>query len=251
MIEEPPQLGVVIAEKSELGTFVVKGSEAVFVGYESTAEKTKKDALEISTVVTKVFNEVTRRSCADALKVVQDLRKSVEAAHKAVKAKPLEVCQTLDQMKRTYLLEIEAEETRLKKLGGAYELKLIQDKRAEEDKKRRDALAAEQARLKALQDARTATTEEKRNEALTQATLIEEAKVQVLAVEIKAPEKLDGVTANPRWTFEVLDVAALYKVHPEAVELTVKRAVVNSLIAGGKRECAGLRIFEEVNPNTR
>lgn len=54
-----------------------------------------------------------------------------------------------------------------------------------------------------------------------------------------------GRGVSKRWTFEVTDLAALYKARPDLVKLEERRAMINSEIAAGVRDIDGIHIFEE------
>ena len=56
--------------------------------------------------------------------------------------------------------------------------------------------------------------------------------------------KLEGASITPTWDFEVLDVWRLAQHDRSAVEITVRKSVVNGWIRAGSREIPGCRVFE-------
>lgn len=132
---------------------------------------------------------------------------------------------------------------------GAYQLRLQQAAQAEARKIQEEAAKLEQKRQEALQDARTATTEEKRTELHRMAAAIATEKRQVVAtaVVVAAPPQKTAVNVAPEWKWRLLDAAALYKARPDLVDLVPSQSRINAAVKGGVRECEGLEIFEGAN----
>lgn len=129
---------------------------------------------------------------------------------------------------------------------GSYQLKVQQAAQAEARKIQEEAAKLEQKRQEALQDARAATTEDRRTELHQMAADIATAKRQVVAtgVVVAAPPQKTDVNVAPEWKWKLIDAAALYKARPDLVDLVPSTARINAAVKGGVRECEGLEIFE-------
>jgi hypothetical protein len=66
-----------------------------------------------------------------------------------------------------------------------------------------------------------------------------------------APPRAEGTVVRDNWTFEAVDVAALYAASPDLVELTPKRAAILARIREGAREIPGIRIYNDVKVGVR
>lgn len=96
---------------------------------------------------------------------------------------------------------------------------------------------AEDARLKA-ENARGAKARGKAEDAAQQAA--QAAEQATASYLMAAPERVEGVGTQGRWTYEVVDES---QVPREYLELDATR--INTAIRGGKREIPGLRIFKK------
>jgi hypothetical protein len=134
----------------------------------------------------------------------------------------------------------------LREKFGDYQLKIQQAAQAEARKIQEEAAKLEQKRQEALQDARAATTEDRRTELHQMAADIATAKRQVVAtaVVVAAPPQKTDVNVAPEWKWKLIDAAALYKARPDLVDLVPSTARINAAVKGGVRECEGLEIFE-------
>lgn len=56
--------------------------------------------------------------------------------------------------------------------------------------------------------------------------------------------KVEGASVTPTWDFEVLDVWKLAQHDRSAVDISVRKSVVNAWIRAGAREIPGCRVFE-------
>ena len=110
-----------------------------------------------------------------------------------------------------------------------------------EARQKREADEREAQRLK---DEAARKAEQERQDAL--------AKQAVEAVGPAAlPNKAKGQVVKAVWTFDVVDIHLLYKMHPGFVTLTVNRAEINQALSQGVREIKGLRIYEDIQSRTR
>lgn len=115
--------------------------------------------------------------------------------------------------------------------------------------------AAVAARVKAEGEriAAEARAAEARAQAEAEARAAEaEAQRRVDAVPVPVvPMKSDGQVVKERWTFEVVDIWLLAKMHPGFVRIDVNKQEINEAINRGIREIKGLRIFKETKSGVR
>lgn len=198
----------------------------------------------------------------EALREAEAFLDSFEEAAKIARA-PLKkamaaITETADAFTEELLKAVENVKGELKKVLLARETakrdaelaRAAQAAQIEQD--RQDKIAKEKAALdKALNKAKTSSQRE---------ALLEEAKANIHGVQQEAQEahenlapvaqydKPEGLRAGLHWKAEVVDVVLLAKTRPDLITPKPNLRAINAAVAAGLRECAGLRIFEDVNP---
>lgn len=107
--------------------------------------------------------------------------------------------------------------------------------------------AEEQARVFAEEKARQEAEALKR-----QKELALEASEASESTPVETVEKVSGAKESFAWVFEVTDIKALYKAHPECVKLTELKTEIKDLLdmTGGKEQIAGLKFHKELKIST-
>ena len=272
---------------STANPIAVRGVSAVQVEIAAEAYSRRAETLDTVKFAPKSITCAdTRQEVANALAGVNRLLKEVESGRKEVKAPVLEVGRKIDATAEEFsaplavaqkalqaILTKDAEEqariAREAEANRQAELRRQQEeeraRQAELDRQAREVeqakLAAEraareaqnaEARAKAQEAARKAAEEssalaaQKEKEAA--AAKLEQAELMRVSV---APARATGTTTRTAWTFDVLDVHALYMARPELVQLSVRRSEVLDLIRSGTREIPGLNIRHETTVNAR
>lgn len=77
------------------------------------------------------------------------------------------------------------------------------------------------------------------------------AATRQVILSTKPATKPQGQSVRSRWDFEVVDAGELYRARPDLCHIVEKRAEILKELAAGKREIAGLRIFEDVKAGVR
>ncbi len=168
------------------------------------------------------------------------MRIEVEKSRKLVKEPVNRIGKLIDQAAGEFLIEIIAEENRIKKLVGDHAEEVLRIKaekeaaeRAAFDAARAAREAAEEGGIAAVLAAKRATAEKM------------EASNQVAATKIA-----EGVRFA--WDFEVVDIDLLYRERPDLVELTFRRnlilAVLKDMEQQGVEHLAGeigIRAFKK------
>lgn len=231
-------------------TLEMQNFSAVSLSIPQESLATRAEVLEIAELVVRVENEIQQTMAIDALKVCKDLAKRVESSRVLVKEEPLKLCRKIDSMAKEFRETVDREAARIERLLADYQRRLIEKQRAEEAARYKEAQRLEQERVRALQDARKAETEEARKEALNVAVAAVEQRQEVMSAVVAPVAQPEGIKACMEWTFEVLNAQEVFAARPDLCEVSVKTAAVKDFIRGGGRQLAGLRIFEEVKVRT-
>lgn len=224
----------------------------------TTFAEAKAQALNTAAMVGDLTNGLTQQVALNALAGVQRLIKDVEKTRTDVKSGPLELCRQIDQTAKAAVAELEIAQGTLKRKLSDFQRELDQ-RRAEEERRKaeelqrierekQDALAKAQAEAAKLAPAKAAQVV-----AAAEVAAVNHARAQtqeLLAVE-PTPVKPEGAVVSRPWKYEVEDIHALYRAHPELVDLTPKGRAILDVIRDGKREIPGLRIFQDVEVRTR
>jgi hypothetical protein len=142
------------------------------------------------------------------------MRIEVEKSRKLVKEPVNRIGKMIDQAAADFLVEITAEEGRIKQLVGRHAEEVLRIKAEKE--------AAERAAFEAARAAREAA-EEGGIAAVLAAKRATAEKLEA-SNEVATTKVAEGIRFA--WDFEIEDIAAVYRVAPEFVNLDVKRAAV-------------------------
>jgi hypothetical protein len=142
------------------------------------------------------------------------MRIEVEKSRKLVKEPVNRIGKMIDQAAADFLIEITAEEGRIKQLVGRHAEEVLRIKAEKE--------AAERAAFEAARAAREAA-EEGGIAAVLAAKRATAEKLEA-SNEVATTKVAEGIRFA--WDFEIEDIAAVYRVAPEFVNLDVKRSAV-------------------------
>jgi hypothetical protein len=221
------------------------------------AETSKRDLLIASSNVCKVTNNDESADAAYVMRSLAQMRIMVDKGRKDVKEPVLRIGKLIDASAKTFLLEIEEEEARLRKLIGnhANEVARIAAIKAEEERKAFELARAAREAAAAAQDAAEASG---RIADVIAAKQAEQARQETLGARMDASSELaatkvaDGVRFA--WDFEVEDMEAVLHGLRDYVEITVKRSLIlawfKEMEESGKSveaiaECHGIRAFKK------
>jgi hypothetical protein len=203
------------------------------------AETSKRDLLVASSNVCKVTNNDESADAAYVMRSLAQMRIMVDKGRKDVKEPVLRIGKLIDASAKTFLLEIESEEARLRKLIGdhASEVARIAAIKAEEERKAFEIARAAREAAAAAQDAAEASGKISDVIAAKQA---EQARQETLGARMDASSELaatkvaDGVRFA--WDFEVDDIDLLLVSEPNLVELTFRRSEILQWLKGIEAE---------------
>jgi hypothetical protein len=221
------------------------------------AETSKRDLLVASSNVCKVTNNDESADAAYVMRSLAQMRIMVDKGRKDIKEPVLRIGKLIDASAKTFLLEIEEEETRLRKLIGdhANEVARIAAIKAEEERKAFEIARAAREAAAAAQDAAEASG---RIADVIAAKQAEQARQETLGARMEASSELaatkvaDGVRFA--WDFEVQDMEAVLNGLRDYVEITVKRSLIlawfKEMEESGKSveaiaECHGIRALKK------
>jgi hypothetical protein len=168
---------------------------------------------------------------------VQNFLKSIEALRVEAIAPHLEAQRAINARAKEIVGNLETEKTRINRAIGNYGALLAAKARAEQAK----LVAEATAREKEAQDAIAVAT------SADEVTEIRERLCQeVAATQIAVEQIVPTVKVKEDWDIQVLDAAALYAAHPEAVELCPRLSVIKALAKARNGAVAGV-ICNKVN----
>ena len=162
------------------------------------------------------------------------MRIEVEKSRKLIKEPVNRIGKMIDAAAAEFMIEINAEEGRIKRLVGNHAEEVLRIKaeaeraeRAAFDAARAAREAAEEGGIAAVLAAKKAATEK-----------------MEASNEVAAPKVADGVRFA--WDFEVTDIAEVYRVNPELVSLEIKRSAVLAWLKSIDKELAHIDGFTEM-----
>lgn len=193
------------------------------------AETSKRELLASSALVATVTNNDESADAAYVMRSLAQMRIMVDKGRKDVKEPVLRIGKLIDASAKTFLLEIEEEEARLRKLIGdhANEVARIAAIKAEEERKAFEIARAAREAAAAAQD--VAESSGKISDVIA-AKQAEQARQETLGARMEASSELaatkvaDGVRFA--WDFEVVDIERVARTIPEMVEMKIKRSTV-------------------------
>jgi len=187
-------------------------------GYQLTiadeAIQRKAELLANSAVITAVADNDDSARAQFHTRQLAAMRIEVEKSRKLVKEPVNRIGKMIDQAAAEFLVEITAEEGRIKQLVGRHAEEVLRIKAEKE--------AAERAAFEAARAAREAA-EEGGIAAVLAAKRAAAEKLEA-SNEVAATKVAEGVRFA--WDFEVTDIEAVYRAVPQLVSLEVKRSAV-------------------------
>jgi len=203
------------------------------------AETSKRELLASSALVATVTNNDESADAAHVMRSLAQMHIMVDKGRKDVKEPVLRIGKLIDASAKTFLLEIEEEEARMRKLIGdhANEVARLARIKAEEERKAFEIARAAREAAAAAQDAAEASGKISDVIAAKQA---EQARQETLGARMDASSELaatkvaDGVRFA--WDFEVDDIDLLLVSEPNLVELTFRRSEILQWLKGIEAE---------------
>jgi len=180
----------------------------------SEAEARKAALIEKSSEITTVTSNDESAKAQFHSRSLAAMRIEVEKSRKLVKEPVNRIGKMIDQAAANFLVEITAEEGRIKQLVGAHAEEVLRIK-AEKERIEREAFEAARAAREAAEEGGIA--------AVIAAKKATAEKLQS-SNEVAATRLADGIRFA--WDFEIEDTAAVYRAAPELVTLEFKRSAV-------------------------
>ena len=175
----------------------------------------RQDLLDAATTVTTVTDNDESSAASRHVRNLAALRIEVDKCRKEIKEPVIRIGKLIDTTAKEFLLDIEAEEARIKGLIGDHALEVAKAK-AEVERKEREAFEAARAAREALEDADT----------IANVIAATQARKERMAAsdEVAATKVAQGVRFA--WDFTADDIAAVYESAPQFCEVSVKRSTV-------------------------
>ena len=197
------------------------------------AEQMKIQALMSSKGIETVDDGFEATIAAEAQSALRGLIKGIEESRKLAKTPVLEVGRQIDSVAKDYIEDVKAEESRIAKLLGAFQI-------VERDKK----LAAErQARI---QEQKVMAEAAQQLDADSDNTdLLDDAQAQIAILRQEAAAKHDavaGVKVRTTTKFEIVDEAQTLKARPDLFSLNESKIRAALKIT---KTIPGIKVWEE------
>ena len=197
------------------------------------AEQMKIEALMSSKGIETVDDGFEATIAAEAQSALRHLVKGIEESRKLAKAPVLEVGRQIDSVAKDYIEEVKAEEERIAKLLGAFQI-------VERDKK----IAAErQARI---QEQKVMAEAAQQLDADSDNTdLLDDAQAQIAILRQEAAAKHDavaGVKVRTTTKFEIVDEAETLKARPDLFSLNESKIRAALKIT---KTIPGIKVWDE------
>ena len=171
----------------------------------------KFELLGLSSAVITVGSFEDQESATQTLNLISKLLKEVEAARKAVKSPVLELGKKIDELAKNFTVELEHEKNRISRLIGNFvaeqERKRIEEERRLREEAERKRREEEESQRKAQEEAKAKGEEVSLHP--------QEQTVSVPVTPIFQRRKVAGQRIIKVRKFEITDVTALLKSHPE------------------------------------
>jgi hypothetical protein len=240
----------------------LKNMDAVQVAIAPTAYEKRDALLTESVAITAIEDALDYQMAVDFLRKIKAMKAGVEGSRTQIKAPVLDTGRKIDSLAKDFIAPLDPVEARITGLIKTHERKQREIAEAAERQRQAELQAIENARLAAEREARAkaeaaqaaARTEQERVAAAARANaelkrladqaIVQQEKAQATALALPA-SRPQGVSAKVVYKFTVTDIKAVYAMHPEFVELTIKKSAVNTALDAGLRDCPGLNIFKD------
>ena len=193
---------------------------------------------------------------------LKGISKACERNREEIKAPALAIGRLIDDNAKSFSGPLKTESDRLESLCGAFrqierDKVLAYEREAEKERQRlaeierqraQAEIAAAQAKTKKERLAAELKAEELREQQLN-AELEQAAKIPA---PIVAPAPAVGGSVKPEFDIEVVNIDALFVAYPDAVELVVKKSVLNDLVyRRGIQNIPGVKLTPKVTVRAR
>jgi len=230
-----------------VNALVVPNIDLASLRITADAQLQKDNALHGAKTVLAVTDADSQQVAVNHLAILKRFLKDLEASRTDVKKPAIDLGKKIDALAKETAAEVEIEVERINKIVSdflrAQQAKAEAKRKFQEsiDRKRQEQLALEAKSLK--EQGRT----EEAAEVVQQVAIVAAQQPKPLMT----PPKAHGMSARTVWKFEVLNAREILAVRPDLVKVEASPIDINRAIAAGLRECAGLRIYEDIQTSVR
>lgn len=188
----------------------------------------------------------------DHLRKLQRYLKDVEEARKQVKGPVDAIAAEIQRIAKTLTEAAEAQKKRLDGMLGTYQLEQQRLQREADEKARaEEQRILDEANAKAQKAIDSGRNVDAKLEKIDAQAFEKVAEVRAGALAVAAP-KVEGVSLRTEPDFEVQDIHAIYKAHPELVKLEIDRSATKAYLKKfPKAEIPGLRHWTKAATSVR
>lgn len=210
----------------------------------------RDEAIKTCQEIISVNSEDGLKKIIESVAVLKGIVAGCEVCRKERKAPLLDECEEIDSISKEFKAPAQAEIDRREKIAGAYiseQRRIAEEARRKQEQEAREAQQAEQLRLDAIAEQERLAAQAKgkaaREKAEAEAKRLREIQEQheidqaeaapVAPVEIP---KATGAAVGTKIEIFATDLDALYKAHPQCVELTIRLNAVKDLVKHLQRQ---------------
>lgn len=234
-----------------MNALILHNAGAVAIEVEPAAVKKKETLLADAASIAVVSDAFTQEMAASTLRDLKGMLKVVEDSRQAVKAPVLDLGKQIDAKAKDFVEQITIEANRIQSLLTKFTIE--QRRLAEEAERQRQAelRRIESEKQKAAEALFLAENKADEQAAIKQAETLKQQEVAVKQAPAVIPTKAAGMIVRDVWKFEVTDAHAVYAAKRDLIKLVPDSMAISRAIAGGMKECAGLRIWQETQTGVR
>lgn len=213
------------------------------------ARRTRDALLAEAGECTAVGDQLDADAAAAVLQRLKGWTRQIEAGRATAKAPVLALSRKIDGLAAELVAPVEAQSQRISRLLGEYQAEArrkaaekLREHQRQEEALRRQA-AAEMAAIE--REASGSAEAEARKEAVVQQyqQQVAEGRQALIAA---APPRIAGTAVREDWKFEVTDIQALYRAHPQLVVLQPNHTAIRAIVKHNQN-IPGLRVWKEAS----
>lgn len=228
------------------------------------AAELKRQALESAALISVVADDRSNAAACEAMKKLQLVKSATEKARKEIKQPVLDACRAIDAAAAAFVMEVEAESTRLARASADWQSEQTERMRAIERKRQEEADRLERERLAELRridEERLAKEREAAVKAAQEAAAaraeaekaIAAAKTKAAKAQAAARAESERLAAEARAEYERRCLAAAAEKAKADAEARAAQETLTLPLAAERQKATGQTVrseweFEVVNP---
>lgn len=193
-----------------------------------------------------VKDQLDADAAAELLKRLKSWTRQVESGRTTVKAPVLAISRKIDGLAAELVSQVESHSHRISRMLGEWQAterrkaeEAFRQQRREEDELRQKAVA----QMAAAETEAESTAQAEQRKAEIAGQYFQQVAEGRQAVMANTAPRITGTGVREDWKFEVIDIHALYRAHPELVVLQPNNAAIRAIVKH-TQQIPGLRIWQ-------